>query len=214
MSADGLLFGSILLFYRVLRVARSRWYSFVLNAKNLDIGIGCHIKGVRHIHFGPNVSIFRNIWLEAVTRHGGEHYQPRIDIGARTSFSNNVHVSCIDRISLGQDVLIGSNVHISDHNHGTYAGASPSLPGIAPALRKLGTSGPVIIGDKVWICDNVVIIGPAHIGEGAVIGANAVVRGDIPAGAIAAGAPAKVVKQFDNVAGQWTRRVPCAASRV
>jgi acetyltransferase-like isoleucine patch superfamily enzyme len=209
IRADGLWFGSLLLFYRAARVIRSKLYGFLFNAKNLDIGIGCHIKGVRHITFGTQVSIFRNGWLEAVTRHNGQDYQPRIQIGDRTSFSNNVHVSCIDRITFGRDVLIGSNVHISDHNHGTYHGDHPSLPGIAPALRELGTSGPVIIGDNVWICDNVVIIGPTHIGDGAVIGANSVVRGNIPARTVAAGAPARVVKQFDSNIGQWVK--PCRA---
>ena len=205
MRADGFFFGSIQLLYRALRVIRSSWYAYVLRAPHLDIGVGCHLKGVRHIWFGAHVSIFRNMWLEAVTRHGGRDYQPRIEIGARTSFSNNVHVSCIERISFGEDVLVGSNVHISDHNHGSYAGTAPSLPDTAPALRQLGSGGPVVIGNKVWICDGVVIIGPARIGDGAVVGANAVVRGDIPAGAMVAGAPARVVKQFDAPTGQWLK---------
>jgi len=63
----------------------------------------------------------------------------------------------------------------------------------------------VIVGDNVWIGDNAVIIGPVSIGRGAIIGANSVVRRDVPAYTMAAGAPARPIKRFDEAAGQWER---------
>ena len=53
--------------------------------------------------------------------------------------------------------------------------------------------GPIYIGDDVWLGMNVVVLKGVNIGAGAVIAANALVNVDIPAGAIAAGVPAKIV---------------------
>jgi acetyltransferase-like isoleucine patch superfamily enzyme len=127
--------------------------------------------------------------------------------GDRVIFSNAVHIAAIECVEIGNDVLFGSGVFVSDHNHGSYAGANQCAPGLAPADRPLDTRGPVIIEDNVWLGDNVNIVGPARIGFGAVIGANAVVRGDVPARTMVVGTPAHVIKRFDERAGQW---VPAA----
>lgn len=205
IAADGIILGSIHLVARIFRTIRSRVYGAVLEAEGLDIGKGCYIKGRKCIKFGKNVSIFGNIWLEAVTQHHGLRYSPVILFGSGISFSNNVHVSCINRISIGNDVLIGSNVHISDHNHGRYGMVDASAPDMPPAMRKLCSTGAVEIGDRVWIGDNVVIIGPVRIGAGAVVGANSVVRSDILPSSIAVGVPARVVKMFNSADGTWTK---------
>lgn len=63
----------------------------------------------------------------------------------------------------------------------------------------------MIIGDDVWIGDNAVIIGPVSIGRGSIIGANSVVRRDVPDQTIAAGVPARPIKQFENATSQWER---------
>lgn len=53
-----------------------------------------------------------------------------------------------------------------------------------------------MIGNNVWLGNNVCVMPGVTIGDGAIIGANAVVTHDIPAYAVAAGIPAKVVKQL------------------
>ena len=58
------------------------------------------------------------------------------------------------------------------------------------------SKGPVCIGKNVWIGRNVCILSGVNIGDGAIIGANAVVTHDVPAYAVAAGIPAKVIKQL------------------
>ncbi len=57
--------------------------------------------------------------------------------------------------------------------------------------------GPVRIGDNVWLGVNCVVTGGVEIGERAVIGANSVVTRDVPAATIAAGAPAKVIREIE-----------------
>jgi lipopolysaccharide O-acetyltransferase len=62
-----------------------------------------------------------------------------------------------------------------------------------------------VIGENVWIGDNSVILGPATIGRGAIVGANSVVRGVVPPDTIVAGAPAKPIKIFNPKTGTWDK---------
>ncbi|WP_084128839.1 serine O-acetyltransferase [Demequina sp. NBRC 110055] len=70
-----------------------------------------------------------------------------------------------------------------------------------------GTGAPVI-GSRVYIGPGAVIYGPVHVGDGAVIGANAVVNKDVPPGVTVAGAPAKVISQrgSDAIMPRWWPR--------
>ena len=65
---------------------------------------------------------------------------------------------------------------------------------IEPVKRDLFSKGPVNIGKNVWIGRNACVMPNVKIGDYAIIGANAVVTHDIPAYAIAAGVPAKVIR--------------------
>lgn len=69
----------------------------------------------------------------------------------------------------------------------------------APALSDLPIKGDTVVGNDVWIGQNVTILPGVHIGDGAVIGANSVVASDVPAYAVAAGDPCRVVRmRFDG----------------
>jgi lipopolysaccharide O-acetyltransferase len=94
---------------------------------------------------------------------------------------------------------------IADHNHGSYSGRNQSVPWIPPALRHLGGGGPVFIGENVWIGDNVTIIGPVKVGDGAVLGANAVVNRDVAPETIVGGIPARPLKQFASSSNMWEK---------
>jgi virginiamycin A acetyltransferase len=65
----------------------------------------------------------------------------------------------------------------------------------APALQDLPFKGDTVIGNDVWIGQNVTILPGVHVGDGAIIAANAVVAKDVPAYHIAGGNPAKVIKK-------------------
>lgn len=62
--------------------------------------------------------------------------------------------------------------------------------------RSMYSKGPVVIGNNVWLGNNVCVMPGVTIGDGAIIGANSVVTHDIPAYSVAAGIPAKVIKQL------------------
>lgn len=89
--------------------------------------------------------------------------------------------------SIGPGVKVGQGKHSIDYIT-TYQKISGSLTG-----HSLDTK-PTIIGNDVWCGANAVIMQGVEIGDGAVIGANAVVTHDIPAYGIAVGVPAKVIK--------------------
>lgn len=108
--------------------------------------------------------------------------------GNNVSLTHNVVIDCYyeGRIELGNDVIMGPNVYITNHNHGIQKGE---------LIRKQTYIGKnTIIGNDVWIGANVSIMAGVKIGDGGVIGAGAVVTKDIPANAIVAGVPAKVIK--------------------
>lgn len=88
--------------------------------------------------------------------------------------------------TLGGRATTGKNVHV---------GAGAVLAGVIEPP----SASPVIIDDNVLIGANAVILEGVHVGEGAIVAAGAIVTQDVPAGAVVAGTPAKVIKQTSEV---------------
>jgi lipopolysaccharide O-acetyltransferase len=173
-----------------------------LGVQHIQIGSGGFLRGLCTIKIGENFTAGQGLWLEAVLRYNGQTFTPRIIIGRNVTVSSWSHIGATRYIEIGDEVLIGSKVVIIDHNHGEYNGpySSPEIP---PNFRPLACDKQVVIGRNVWLGDGVVVTPGSNIGEGAVIGANSVVVGTIPAFTIAAGAPAKPLKQYDFQMKKW-----------
>lgn len=90
------------------------------------------------------------------------------------------------RIVIGDDCLISQYVTIIAHTHGME-------PGVL-IREQVGEAEDIIIGNDVWICNFAVLTPGVTIGDGAVVGAGAVVTKDVPPGAIVGGIPAKVIR--------------------
>lgn len=188
------------------------WLAYVIEGKisaNLVgwkksyLGRGSRVIGTRYIDVGENVSIGRYAWIEAISESGQDFFDPVIKIGKSCFASERLHISCVNRIEIESECLFGSGVYIGDHNHGSYKGDIHSHPDEAPVLRRLISHGPVYIGTKVWVGDNVTIIGPVRIGSGAVVAANSVVVRDVPDNSIVAGVPARLIKKFNLTSRRW-----------
>ncbi len=176
---------------------RLMWYSlrrrFRRVGENSFIEFPAVTLGEEYITIGSHLSCYARLRLEAYAKHLENEYQPTIIIGDHVSLNYDCHIACINRVEIGDHVLIGSKVHITDHFHGEVNRTAILVP---PAQRKLISRGPVIIRNNVWIGEGVVVMPNVTIGENAIIGANAVVTHDIPANCVAAGVPARVIRNL------------------
>lgn len=100
----------------------------------------------------------------------------------------------MNNITIGDGLLTGRFVFIGDHNHGKCNSRDEML--IPPFDRKLYSKGAISIGNNVWLGDKVAVLAGVTIGDGSIIGANSVVAKDIPAYCIAAGNPARIIKEL------------------
>lgn len=127
-------------------------------------------------------------------------------LGGNCEIGDNVHIVAYNNVSIGNNVLIASKVFISDTSHGEYNNLDGGMnsPYTAPNDRPL-VMNPTIIGNNVWIGENVVILPGSRIGDGCIIGANAVVSGVIEEKSIAVGIPARVVKRWSDKTNRWER---------
>lgn len=146
--------------------------------------------GGKYISIGDNFTSGKRFRLNAYDRFKNNTYTPEIIFGNNININDDCHIGCIERIHIGNNVLIAGKVFISDHLHGNTDFQSLKIP---PSLRNLTTKGGVFIEDDVWIGENVVILPGVRIGKGAVIGANSVVTKDISAYSVAVGAPARCI---------------------
>lgn len=145
------------------------------------------LRGGEFVHLGTHFSSRPGLRIE-ILRRGA--YEPALVIGDNVTFNFRVHIGVINRIEIGNNVLVGSDVLIIDHSHGHTDETALLVP---PNERPLWSKGAVRIGNNVWIGEHVIILPGVSIGEGAVIGAGSVVTHDIPAYARAAGNPARIL---------------------
>ena len=162
------------------------------------IRLPIYIRGRSAIKWGQGFTTGVGVRLDAL---GAANNQ--IVFGDRVQLNDYVHIGAIEKILIGDDVLIASRVFISDHNHGCYSGeAEHSSPEQLPDKRVL-VAKPVTIGHRVWIGENVSILPGVTIGDGVIIGAGSVVTANVNANTIVAGNPARVIKVFDSVQQRW-----------
>jgi maltose O-acetyltransferase len=112
-------------------------------------------------------------------------YGVHITVGAGTFANYGLTALDVATITIGADVQIGPNVQLLTPTH-------PLEP--APRRAKWEGGSPIVIGDNVWLGGGVVVLPGVTIGENTVVGAGAVVTKDLPAGVIAVGNPARVIR--------------------
>lgn len=121
-----------------------------------------------------------------------------ITIGSNVGLSG-VIIACAEKISIGNRVLVGANTTISDTDSHSinFKYRHPKFFGINDKnfVEPVKTSE-IVIEDDVFIGMHSLILKGAHIGKGSVIGAGSIVTGKIPPNVIAAGQPAKVIKEI------------------
>lgn len=147
--------------------------------------------GSKYISIGNKCVIGENAVLTAWDRHGSNSFIPQIIIGDNVAIGDDCHITAINKIEIGNNVLTGKKITITDNAHGESIFELLSIP---PNARPLYSEGPVFIEDGVWIGDKATILPNVRIGKNAIIGANAVVTKNVPANCIVGGVPAQVIK--------------------
>lgn len=171
----------------------SMWLSLEMKqAKNVYFSYPINLIGGKHISIGKATFVGKFCILSTWEKYADEIFAPELVIGNRCSFGEYNHITVTNGIEIGDDVLTGRWVTITDNSHGA---TDYETLQIQPLKRKLHSKGSVKIGNKVWIGDKATILSGVTIGDGAVIAANAVVTKDVPAYCVVAGNPAKVIKQ-------------------
>ena len=143
------------------------------------------VEGAGGISIGADVFIGDNSWLMT-------HGAATISIGNRCNFSGLAVIAAASEIVLEDDVLLARNVHVLDHQH-----RFDDLD-VPVHAQGVADSQPVRICRGAWVGANTVVLPGVTIGSNAVVGANSVVREDVPARAVAVGAPARVVRSLES----------------
>jgi acetyltransferase-like isoleucine patch superfamily enzyme len=138
------------------------------------------------IHVGSKVYFGPGCWLQVLP----ETAEARLQIGSECSLSGYAVLSAARSIVIEPGVLFARNVYVADHSH---AHSRADVPIQYQGLAKVA---PVVIEAGAWLGQNVVVCPGVRIGRGAVIGANSVVRHDVPPRHLAAGVPARVIREL------------------
>ncbi|ARV16860.1 hypothetical protein BTO07_08090 [Polaribacter sp. SA4-12] len=165
---------------------------FVVFGKNSIINFPSFFVGEKYISIGKNVSIGKRSCITAWDKKSIAN--PSISIGDNTYIGDDCHITAIKKIKIGDNVLFGKKVTITDNSHGNCNNYEELL--LPPSRREVSSKGGVIISDRVWLGDKVTVLSGVILGEGVIIGANSVVTKNIPNYSIAAGIPARVIRSY------------------
>ena len=136
------------------------------------------------LEVGEHTLLEPHVWLTAP-------HNARIRIGSGTFLNIGVMVASVELVEIGDHCMFANGCFITD---GAHRFDDPERP---VPWQGFTSKGPTRVGDNVWCGANVVVTSGVTIGERCVIGANSVVTTDIQAFSIAAGAPARVLRQVE-----------------
>jgi acetyltransferase-like isoleucine patch superfamily enzyme len=165
---------------RGARISVARGSRLILGISTRHAGTPCTLRmrsGARLTVHG-NAEIFRGT---SVLIGDNAH----LEMGDKSYINFNSTVTCFDHISVGSRCAISWNTNIFDGN------AHELVVDGAPRPR----TQPIVIGDEVWIGAGATIMSGVTIGDGAVVAAASVVTADVPSATVAAGNPARVVRE-------------------
>ncbi|WP_134090005.1 DapH/DapD/GlmU-related protein [Olivibacter sp. XZL3] len=159
------------------------------------------IRNARFIELGEGLTTGVGCRLEALPIK--KDARVCIQLGKQVQINDYVHIGAIERVSIGDEVLVASKVFITDHNHGSFDSACDKQEVMAAPINRSLKSKPVHIGNRCWLGENVIILPGVTLGEGCVVGAGSVVTKSFPSYSLLIGNPARLYKKFNFHSGQW-----------
>lgn len=167
----------------VVFAVRRRWYS--LRCPGLVIGADVMFIGRLRLSQGTRLVLGDRTRVRgSVTINGGGH----VEVGP-DSLLNGCWIIAAERVTMGDHCLV-SDCGVTDND---FHNLDPELRHEPPGPR---SRAPVRIGRNVWLGAHSLVLKGTTIGDNSVVGAGAVVRGDVAPGVVVAGNPAVVVKTF------------------
>lgn len=155
-----------------------------------ELGVGVRVEGLapKFQRPGGTISLGDDVVLNAPVTpiYFGLMPGAFLAIGAESWLNDGIWFGCTDRITIGRRALIGPGVRIFDNDYHE-----------SHQRRRRPAARPVTIDDDVWISSGAIILPGVTIGRGAVIGASAVVHGEVAPFSIVAGSPARQIKALD-----------------
>jgi lipopolysaccharide O-acetyltransferase len=189
--------------YTLLGIIRVIW--FVILTKLLFrparlIRFPFDIRGKKYVRWGCGFTTGSSCRIEAYPAIGRKFV---IEFGSNVQINDYVHITAMESVKIGNNVLMASKIYISDCTHGNYSGVDDHSSPEVPPIKRSYVCKPVVIEDNVWIGESVSILPGITIGRGCVIGANSIVTKNIPPYVIAVGTPAKPIKQYNFETEKW-----------
>jgi carbonic anhydrase/acetyltransferase-like protein (isoleucine patch superfamily) len=151
-----------------------------------------------YMRIGNSVLLQRDVWLNIPFFPDEAKVVIWIEDGS--NIGRRCMISAQNQVHIGQNVVFGPQVLVTDHNHEFE---NVSLP---IAVQGTTGGGTIRIEEGCWIGFGAAILcshGELVIGKNSVVGANSVVTRSVPPYSVVTGNPARVVKQFDSSKGQW-----------
>ena len=183
-------------FFGILKTLKDLIFTKFILPKSKIIRSPLYIRNMGSIIGGKNLISGPGLIIDVLNSSA------RLFLGNNICMNHRVHIGVLNMVTIGDNVLMASNVYISDHTHGNYSNESQSSP-ITPPNDRVLLSLPIYIGDNCWLGEGVCVLPGVSIGSGSIIGALSVVNRDIPSNSIAVGAPARVIKVWDRTAMKW-----------
>lgn len=189
--------------YELYNSILSKVYTLVFRMIGIDVGARVDFRGFPHIFSRSYGKILIGdeckIHSSTVSNHVGLNHkviirtqlpEAEITIGNNVGISGSTILSRV-AISIGDNTNIGANCFITDTDH------HPIDP-----LERLSNSSknivnePVSLGKNVWLAEGVKVLKGVSIGDNSIVGAGSVVVSSVPANVIAAGNPAKIIRDL------------------
>jgi len=186
-----------LLYVHPLFAGRCEWMG-----KRVQIGALPRINGHTQVYVGDDVRFSGAL----VVTSGRFCDHPTLRIGDRAFIGDRVAITCNRQVVIEEDVLIASACRITDYD-GHPASLEQRMANALPAADEIRS---VRICRGAWIGQGSLIMKGVTIGEGAIVGAHSVVTHDVPPHAVAAGVPARIVKE-GTTDGSTYRTIPAKA---
>ena len=156
------------------------------------------IKGRKNIFIGKNVTFRNGARIECVKSWREQKFNPRIEIGNNVSFEQGAHIVSASNLKIGDNCVFSIRAMIITTAH-SHEQVDRSV------LENELITKDVVIGKNCFFGADVKIFPGVTIGDNVIVGANSLVRSDLPSYTICVGNPAKPVKKYDFDSKTWVK---------